>query len=93
MKIHEFLKDRPDRWTQNGVAKNSKGRLVNLDSKNAVCWCLMGLCGKIKNTNHFMDTEEYQKIRSELDDSVGLWNDDPKRTFEDVYNLTKKLDV
>lgn len=41
-----------DRWTQNVLAKDSKGVPVSYSSFEAVCWCLDGAFCKTLNTDY-----------------------------------------
>ena len=36
------LIDTPEKWTQGELARNSKGRVIDYESKNAVCYCAAG---------------------------------------------------
>ena len=39
-------------WTQNGLAKNSKGKEVKPLSKDAIKWCVMGLACKFYRVSY-----------------------------------------
>ncbi len=93
MKMHELL-DSPEKWTQGAWGRNKDGIPSSIDP---VCWCLIGASDQCYN--YYESMEARQKIRQELQKrdldytSIANWNDDPKRTFEEVQQLLKKLDI
>ena len=95
MKIHEFLTNK-SQWTQGHFARGVDGiPLINPKNPFAVSWCLMGLVKIIYNET--LHHTIYQMITRELMtndyNDLADWNDDPKRTFEDIKSLVTKLNI
>ena len=92
MKMYELL-DSPEKWTQETASRNKDGTPSSTDP---VCWCLLGACDYcypgIQSINiRYKITE---RLRSEPHYiSIAIWNDDPERTFEEVQQLLKELDI
>ena len=89
-----------DRWTKGVLARDSQGRSVSADSKDAVCFCAMGAIDKAafqqyRTSAHlsFMEVgDTASDAISVLGEEVGtrtvnVWNDDPNTTHEDVLEM------
>ena len=57
MNAHDILKaarakiERPECWTQDVFARDTKGDRVHALSPNAVCWCSIGACVAVASAN------------------------------------------
>lgn len=89
-KIKELFSD-SSKWTQGEYAKDAKGNMVWVDSPKAVCWCLEGAVRHCYPPSKWCET--YAKLHNELGGWASVWNDNNKRTFEEVKALVEKLDV
>jgi hypothetical protein len=103
VKVRELLTDR-SKWTQQVAARNADGLCVSHDSPEASCFCLIGAL-----QHCYPDTDIryklYDRIADELDKNGSLryrscpdvliirWNDEEKRTFEEVKALIDRLDL
>lgn len=93
MKAYELLSS-PEKWTQVYWAKDKDGVFIWPKNENAVCWCALGAIARV-----YADSpDEYDKAKTKLNDAIedkGIvdWNDDPERTWEDVYTTLKELDI
>lgn len=96
MKIKELLTDE-SRWCKGHVARNKYGEKEDIESEQAVCWCLSGAIGKCypyKDRNAIS-----LKIRDAIVKHLGYvlgtiaFNDDKKTTFEDVRKVIELADV
>lgn len=97
MKIHELL-DSPEKWTQKSFARLADGNPTNSADLDACSWCLTGALFKCYNPSG----DVLNKMAKELPcvgerlapfNIVLLWNDDPNRKYEEVFELVKRLDV
>jgi hypothetical protein len=89
MKIHELIT--ADSWTKGFMAADSQNHCVEIDSKSAVKWCLLGWQRKVYPES-FWDV--YKKINAFLNiNSSSDWNDSRDRTFSEVLAVLKKLDL
>lgn len=76
-------------WCQKTEARDSLGKPVNPNDPNAVCWCFMG-------SLHTLSPEDTQTVLVKAAGVLGVdyvtkWNDDPRRTKEDVLKLMDNL--
>lgn len=93
MKVKELYSD-PNRWAQGTEAKNEKGEPTYIFAEEAVAWCLAGAIDKCYYPNQKGRSLVYQKIATrDLGRAIVSWNDDPKRTFEEVKALVEELDI
>jgi len=89
MKAWQLLED-PKHWTQGELAEDKKGRPVDPDSPDAVCWCIIGACRKLytRNERHPL----YNKLRQNIPvASIVQWND--SNTHATVLAKLKELDI
>ena len=100
MKAWKFL-DNSSKWTQGESARDLNGNKTDPFSPDAVCWCLYGLVNKCYHKEDGTDDELFD-VLLEIDRHVikrhnkvwgYQWNDAPERTWEDVRNLLKELDI
>lgn len=98
MKAYELL-DKPEKWTQGTSARNHRHLSVDPNSPSAVCFCLLGAIDRCY-PNYKERIEVEDKIRERLahiqnvkEVFISEWNDNYQRTFEEVHNLLKTLDV
>lgn len=94
MKIKELFSNE-SKWCQRCYARDKNGLRAYPRSNKAVCWCLLGAIKKCYLENDFNTIKIMikTKIKISSNDSVALWNDDPKRTFKEVKQLVEELDI
>jgi len=81
------------KWTKDAWARDANGDRCQPNSKNAVCWCLVGALTKIAKDRS--DTVLHTIFKLTTGRRFGLnavvrWNDAKKRTFADVKALIAK---
>ncbi len=93
MKVKELLNS-PDKWIQGSFGQNAQGESVGSLGDDVVCWCLAGAVNKCyyENATSGQWSEIMGKIQNEVGNVV-KYNDDPRRTFEDIRALIEKLDI
>jgi hypothetical protein len=102
MKAWELL-DSPEKWTQGTSARNVFGQPVPSTDPSAVCWCASGAIGCCYPTAYqpsgtfpiharLANYLAKQPYRPESG-TISLWNDDPRRTYEEVVAVLKELDI
>ncbi len=88
MKVQELLTT--DNWIQTCLAADKGFNSINPDNPEACYWCLLGAVYKCY-------INDFKYIRSRLHDKIGssiiVWNDDPRRIWEEVEALIKELDI
>ena len=90
MKIRELLSD-PSKWTQRCFSRNSKGQ-PSAPAEQECSWCLVGALGRCYDDSEF--DRVYDLIKAAVPErQIVHWNDDPKRTFEDVRKLVEELNI
>ena len=90
MKVRELLSSR-EKWTQGESSRDSFGNPVDINSPNAVCWCLSGAlykCYRASKVAFLMP-----RVQNLFQVHVIDWNDDPRTRFEDVKALVDRLDI
>jgi hypothetical protein len=108
MKIWELF-DQETKWTKGSYGRcvGRLGTLLSCGSKDedACCWCLAGAInkcypgGKTEHGNVYVLLADAisEKTGHQSDrlahDIIVSWNDAPSRTFQEVYDLVKELDV
>ena len=95
MKAYELLSDE-SKWCQGQFAVDKYGNEINQDNKDTVKWCLEGAlmhCYVGQDGDAYYTA--YQRISKALTAGQGIssWNDDPARTYAEVYDLLKRLDI
>jgi hypothetical protein len=90
------LLSNPARWTTKAIARNSEGFTVNVQSKEATCFCLLGAVYRVYGKSEFpTDIPQLATIYKELSklghDSLTGFND--TTSYEDVIKLVKKLKI
>ena len=99
MKAWELL-DSLEKWCKGALSKDAWGFPVSIEE--GVCWCTAGAILKchpednapLRNKTLFM-LESVLKDRKmiTMGQSTGAWNDAPKRTWREVYDLLRELDI
>jgi hypothetical protein len=96
MKIHELL-DNESKWTKDCAAKDCFGFNVNIRSRVAVCWCLLGAiekCYPRKPQNLTVKTKVYNALLKRYNmNSIIFFNDSLKTNFDNVRDLCLELDI
>lgn len=98
--VRELLSD-PKRWTQNAFAKNSEGRSLGrfFAEEEACSWCLVGAVKHVYPTYEW--GEIYERLAKILGKQaftlrsyvLGVWNDDPARTHQEVLDLVTEAGI
>jgi len=98
MKVRDLLID-ASKWTTKTSARNAEGEACSPISKDAVCWCLSGAMLKCYPDTYYDHSwlEIERRLRNHLkilgEYSLLVWNDNPKRTFQDIRDLITTLDI
>jgi hypothetical protein len=81
VKVRELLSDK-SRWTQRTFARDSNGWSTDVDSGNAVSWCLVGAMEKVAGRGNFISIEKMRsRVRASVPDlanygySLSMFND------------------
>lgn len=90
MKAYELI-DKPEKWTKGAFARDANGYRATTNFKEAVCYCIHGALGVAYDGIYTAEAERIRR-RLGLTNLVG-WNDAPERTWQEVYNLLKELDI
>lgn len=99
MKIYELLSEESKWFHAVGecscdrcIAANEKGRCVALGSKFAVKWTLWGAIRECYSGGGVLKV--YRKLRDKLNTKdLYEWNNHPDRTYAEVFQLVKELDI
>jgi hypothetical protein len=90
------LLDSPAKWTKGKLARDAEGNRCPIWSKDAVCWCIRGACGKIAGITSTEDLYygnlRFLNLMGEIGiylpmPNIARWNDDPDRTIEDIQGV------
>lgn len=93
MKIYEFVNS--SNWCQKSLCIDDKGITRAWPYSPNICkWCLTGMLlycypGWVNENGRYI----YKLIEAKLGMPLHKWNDDPKRSWEQVRDLCKELDV
>lgn len=97
MKVYELFQQPGINWIQNDLSLDGKGHEVFYNDPSACCFCLIGGISKCyqstTSTYSRMWKRSFDHVKKIGYESVAEWNDDPKRTKEDVVALCKELDI
>jgi hypothetical protein len=83
----------PSRWTQGELARDENGRKVHPDDCRAVCWCLSGAHQKVYGFSGKGLNAVLIHIETHFGQTIPVWNDDIKRTYEDVIKFLRELGI
>lgn len=78
-------------WCQKLLAKDNKGKACAIQTPEAKSWCLIGGMYKVYGHNTNISDKIHDGIMPEQ--SISIWNDNKKRTIEDVRALVKELNI
>lgn len=70
-------------WTQAAYARGKSGRIVNPQSKAAVCFCMAGAVERAKGDDETLDERRFIRMAIKRQYIPG-WNDAPGRTQTEV---------
>lgn len=86
MKAYELL-DKPEKWIQNDSAKDWMGDACHADSEDACQFSLFGaLCRTTVGPKELL--EKVLTVGKAIDcETITSWNDNPERTYDDVFML------
>lgn len=97
MKAYELIEKG---WCQHHYSFNAMGYVTGPDNTNVVAWCIMGALVKAYpyNRNNKVSDYDFRDIVHRIEEEIGNisiidYNDNPKRTKEEVVALLKKLDI
>lgn len=80
-----------DNWIKGDLARDEYDATVNPDDVTACKFCLFGA---VERAYGYEEVEPmYQRLYKHLGTAIGLWNDDPERTWEDVEKVIKELEI
>lgn len=102
MKIKELYSDE-SRWTQHcltrditgiPIVEDYEGAEATVNHPKAYCFCLYGAAVKcypkrLREMSRLITTT----LGLEAGTPIYYWNDDPKRTFEEIKELVERLDI
>jgi hypothetical protein len=76
-------------WTQGTFARDRKGDAIEFDSPRAACFCTSGAIMRVgESPDRSAEFYAFRALRKFLgDQTIAEWNDDPRRTREDVLGL------
>ncbi len=84
------LLNHPNRWTQFEAARDSKGKACDPCADEAVSW---SLDGAIKRCYGYLSDEVYVRVANKVMCFVSWFNDARYRTFEEIMEVVKELDI
>ena len=79
-------------WTQEAMARDKYGTMVSSFNPNAVSFCLGGALTLVFRRylgRGYKKLREYLEVPNSAHSTLSAWNDDPKRTQEDVIELLR----
>lgn len=88
--VDELFSDE-SKWTQHSFAREKCGLPTLTDDPEAETYCLVGAIRKCYDFVRQKDIVDL--IQKELNGPILSWNDNPKRKFEEVKALVKRLNV
>lgn len=93
MTARELL-SQPGAWTQNAVARNSKGEPCNENDPDACQWSVYGACCKTQGSGSVHGSKAgkvmaWAHVRGLP--GIGTWNNMPGRTQADALALLEEL--
>lgn len=83
----ELLGEGPHRWTQGWYAREGEGRPCGPYGSEPVCFCLAGVIKRYATDCDALSDAKKAVRRFMGHNGIGVWNDDPSRTYEDVLDL------
>lgn len=102
--VQELFSDE-SRWTRYALAANKNGDVVDLNSDNATCFCFGGAILRVYGDVYqgYAVLERVAKLlrkkgavlgsnRGNIS-TIARWNDNPKRTFQDVRSLAAEANI
>lgn len=97
MKVWQLL-NAPEKWCQRVEAMDFKGMPVNALASDAVCWCLGAALEKCYYDVLSVSQPKLFRAREKVIGALGRgsiisWNDEVNRTFEEVRQLVRSLDI
>lgn len=92
MKMYELL-DKSEKWTKGALARDSREHDVDIHDEKAVSWCIVGAFHKCYDNDDNAYEAPWPALMQELGLEIVMWNNAPERTWQDVYDLCKKLDL
>lgn len=90
MKAYELLEQKG--WCKGAPARDKKGFVTGYLSDDAAYYCILGALTKCYGIPMVFTLKEKIYAETKVMD-ITTWNDDPKRTKEEVINLLKSLDI
>jgi hypothetical protein len=84
--------DGPQKWTQGTFARDDCGSPCVAYGPSAVQWCVIGVIQRVYNQDLDKRHQVYTRLMQGVNDP-GPWNDDPKRTWNEVRDKLKELDI
>lgn len=99
--VVELFEGHPERWTQGTFSKDAAGNITHISSPHTMCWCLTGAIWFVYDNLEFGNavsrtTEAIKKLHHYHQDtiiSLASWQDQPERTFEEVFAVAKEAKI
>ena len=96
MKAYEVLEQYD--WCKRSYATDEHGRSVTINDPSACYFCTMGAIIKAYDADIVQRIDAANLVRLTLSQRyntrrIATWNDDPKRTKDEVVSLLKELDI
>lgn len=86
------LFSRAKNWTKYHSAISANNQVVNVDSRKAVAFCLLGGLVRCYTPGAYQNIVRMIQCHLGIN-SISNWNDAPKRTFKDIKKLIKDLNI
>lgn len=91
----------PDRWTKQAFYRDKDGKTLDYSSptsrvKNATSCCILGAIDIVYPDNSdsiISKLSENLKMKAFVHAGITEWNDHPSRTFEEIQEIVKELDI
>lgn len=87
--VYELFQS-PHRWTRGAFARDERGGDVEVDSKRAVCWCVIGAIRKIYGD---WNKEALEKLYVTLGDNGSILELNDKEGYYTVLEKVKEAGI
>lgn len=90
MKAYDVI-DSPEKWIQGSFARTKTGGRANVQDEKAYCFCVVGAIYRAYEEDKAI--KQLSKLQPIMGNALMGWNDEPGRTWEEVYQLLKDNDI
>lgn len=96
MKAYELLSSK-EKWTKKVYATTENGTSCDPRSDEAICFCVLGAIEKCYYVSDSIEdikiyTDVIAKLKSKVC-NIPKWNDAKERTYEEIVEVLKELDI